>query len=218
MESLIDSMDPYAKLLEQEFYHIYNRGNNKENIFVQDKNYTYFLKKYDHYLSAYIDTFAYCLLPNHFHLLVRVKPYLQFPLRNKSSKNLENEERVSEQFRLLFMSYAKAINIQENRVGSLFQKNFKRKHVNNDSYFSQLVYYIHANPQSHGICDDFRTYRHSSYERILTDRASKLFKEEVLNWYGSKEAYIAFHSSMHNANNVRDYVIEDEQPDFPSQL
>jgi REP element-mobilizing transposase RayT len=202
-------MDPYIPLLENQYYHIYNRGNNRENIFCKEKNYNYFLKKYDYYLSEYTHTFAYCLLPNHFHLLVRVKPYLDFPLQTTPRKHLENEYRVSEQFRLLFMSYAKAINIQENRVGSLFQKNFKRKNVNNERYFSNLVYYIHANPQLHGICEDFREYVYSSYERILTDRPSKLFKDEVLKWFGSREAYIAFHRGGHNINEGRDFLIED---------
>ncbi|MCW3125787.1 MAG: hypothetical protein JWO03_1445 [Bacteroidetes bacterium] len=202
-------MNPYIKLLENQYYHIFNRGNNKENVFIQAKNYSYFLKRYDYYLSEYIDTFAYCLLPNHFHLLIRVKPYSQFPLQTKTLKKLENDEKVSEQFRLLFMSYAKSINIQEDRVGSLFQKNFRRKLVDNEKYFSHLVYYIHANPQLHGICEDFRVYEHSSYERILSDRSSKLFKEEVLKWFGSKEAYTAFHRERQEINETKDYFIED---------
>jgi len=60
-------------MFEGNFYHIYNRGNNRENIFFEENNYYYFLEKYDKYLTNYLETFAYCLLPNHFHLLVRVK-------------------------------------------------------------------------------------------------------------------------------------------------
>ena len=55
------------------FYHIYNRGNNKENIFFEEKNYYYFLKKFDEYLSAFSDVYAYCLMPNHFHFLIKIK-------------------------------------------------------------------------------------------------------------------------------------------------
>lgn len=54
-------------------YHIYNRGNNRENLFREEDNYRYFLDRYFHYLSPVVDTFAYCLLKNHFHLLIRVK-------------------------------------------------------------------------------------------------------------------------------------------------
>ena len=55
------------------FYHIYNRGNNKEKIFFEEKNYRHFLKLFDKYLSPYVDVYAYCLMPNHFHFLIRVK-------------------------------------------------------------------------------------------------------------------------------------------------
>ena len=54
-------------------YHIYNRGINGTNIFYEERNYAYFLEKYAHYLHNWVDTFAYCLLKNHFHLLIRVK-------------------------------------------------------------------------------------------------------------------------------------------------
>ena len=55
------------------FDHIYNRGINSENLFKEDRNYEYFLRKYSQYLSPVVDTFAYCLLKNHFHLLIRAK-------------------------------------------------------------------------------------------------------------------------------------------------
>lgn len=55
------------------FYHIYNRGNNRETLFKEQRNYSYFLKRYRYYLCPLVDTFAYCLLPNHFHLLIRVR-------------------------------------------------------------------------------------------------------------------------------------------------
>lgn len=202
-------MEPHLKILENQYYHVYNRGNNRENLFFKTDNYNYFLKKYDYYLSDYLDTFAYCLLPNHFHLLVRAKPYSQFPQRDKKARPIEDENRVNEQFRLLFMSYAKAINIQENRVGSLFQKNFKRKQVDSDRYFSNLIYYIHSNPKLHGIDDDFRNYPYSSYGRMLTSNTSKLFKNEVISWFGNKDSYIAFHSEKHTLHDIGGYLIED---------
>jgi REP element-mobilizing transposase RayT len=62
-----------TKLLTNTLYHIYNHGNNKDNIFYREENYEYFLKKYFEYLFGYVDTFVYCLLPNHFHMLIRVK-------------------------------------------------------------------------------------------------------------------------------------------------
>ncbi len=61
----------FPPLVAHTFYHIYNRGNNGENLFYRPENYGYFLQKFDHYLSGYLELYAYCLLPNHFHLLVR---------------------------------------------------------------------------------------------------------------------------------------------------
>jgi REP element-mobilizing transposase RayT len=55
------------------YYHIFNRGNNRERIFREPRNYNYFLKLYEKYIPLVVDTFAFCLLSNHFHLLVRVK-------------------------------------------------------------------------------------------------------------------------------------------------
>ncbi len=191
------------------FYHIYNRGNNKENIFYKAENYNYFLRQYDAYLSDYVETYCYCLLSNHFHLLIRVKDQISPLPVGKKIYTLPNQV-VSEQFRRFFTSYAKAINKQENRTGSLFQKNFKRKEVTSGTYFDNLVNYIHTNPVKHGIWDDFRTYPHSSYQRMLWDTPSKLFKTTVLQWFGSSESYTTFHSENSDFDNIKDLIIEDE--------
>ncbi len=55
------------------YYHVYNRGTNRENIFFEERNYAHFLKLYAHHIEPVAETFAYCLLRNHFHLLIRVK-------------------------------------------------------------------------------------------------------------------------------------------------
>lgn len=217
-------MKNYYKPLEEGcFYHIYNRGNNGDNLFYQAKNHTYFLQKYDFFLSDFIETYAYCLLPNHFHLLVRVKTREQVASNSDSiakadgkyggvagKKNLDNGKKVSEQFRRFFIGYSQAIQKQENRTGSLFQKNFKRIKVRSDAYFSWLVYYIHANPQTHGIIDDFRGYPHSSFGRMLNPKPTKLQKSYVLSWYGGKEQYQLFHQQSQDFNMINDLIIEED--------
>ena len=62
-----------SPLLYDTYYHIYNRGTNGENIFVQERNYEHFLKLYEKHILPVADTFAYCLLRNHFHISVRIK-------------------------------------------------------------------------------------------------------------------------------------------------
>ncbi|MBN1976347.1 MAG: hypothetical protein JW918_03000, partial [Anaerolineae bacterium] len=66
-------MRDFVPLEHGQYYHIYNRGNNGENIFIEERNYSYFLGLYAKYIEPIADTFAYVLLRNHFHLLVRIK-------------------------------------------------------------------------------------------------------------------------------------------------
>jgi len=61
-----------APLEYGEYYHIYNRGNNREDVFFEERNYRHFLSLYAKYILPNADTYAYCLLRNHFHLLVRI--------------------------------------------------------------------------------------------------------------------------------------------------
>ncbi|MEX0596412.1 MAG: transposase, partial [Candidatus Paceibacterota bacterium] len=109
-----------------ELYHVYNRGNNKETIFFTERNYKHFLNLYDKYLKDYAKLYSHCLMPNHFHLFIRIKD-LRWLEEDELSK------KVSQQFRVLFMSYSKGFNKEHNRTGSLFQKNFKRKLVDTES-------------------------------------------------------------------------------------
>ena len=189
--------------LEQgKYYHIYNRGNGSCNLFYKDDNYRYFLSKYDYYLSPYLDTFAYCLMPNHFHMLVRVK---DFPSDSQAKKkNLERQSPtiVSEQFRKFYMSYSKAINKQEKRSGSLFQKNFRRREIRSDAYFAKMIFYIHNNPVHHKFTDDVSLYRWSSYHALVKDQPTKLNKLELLQWFGGKNDFIEFHK---NASRGTDF-------------
>lgn len=226
--NLSSMIDYYPALYPGECYHIFNRGNNRENVFCKPENSAYFLRKYTQYLLPVVDTYAYCLLPNHFHLLVRVKNVEQILGHSGNTdllglKNLEGlaqrrdeaatakfiREMVSEQFRLMFMSYAKAINKQENRVGSLFQKNFKRLCVNSDAHLLNLVLYIHANPQLHDLCGDFRDWSDSSYASMLSSSKTNLRRSEVLEWFGGKEQFVLRHNEYVDWKMAGDWLIED---------
>lgn len=176
----------YTKFEEDKFYHIYNRTIDKQAMFKNEDNYVFFLKKLDEYLTPVVELYAYCLLGNHLHLLLRVKPLPDLTIFGKLS-NLKNDKSthdiVSHQFRKFFQSYAMAFNKQHNRIGTLFQTPFKRALIDQEEHFTQLVYYIHANPQLHGLIRDFREWKWSSYCRILSDRPSKLKKKEVIEWF-----------------------------------
>lgn len=175
------------------YYHIHNRGHNREPIFFSDDNYRYFLKGYAEYISTIADTFAYCLLPNHFHILVQIKE------RQETLPELK----ASQQFANFFNSYTKSINKADQRTGSLFEKRFGRILIETHEQLQWLVIYIHRNPQKHGLVPDFRQYRYSSYQTILKiGRAAsenngkigtKIKADYVLSWFGGLSPFVHAH-------------------------
>jgi REP element-mobilizing transposase RayT len=181
-------------LIEGNYYHIYNRGNNREDIFIDEGNYFYFLKLWKKHLEPVVETFAYCLLKNHFHALVKVRENGQLSEKATPQSRMPKAEQAFANF---FNAYAKAFNKSKDRTGKLFAERFKKKAVTTNNYLLELVYYIHANPQKHGFCYDFRDYIHSSYNSILSEKPTALKRNEVLNWFDGKENFIAFHEQKH---------------------
>ncbi|MEM7117179.1 MAG: hypothetical protein AAF614_32395 [Chloroflexota bacterium] len=183
------------------YYRIYNRGNNRENLFLSAKNYRFFLQRYAHFIEPVAKTFAYCLLPNHFHFSIYTRTmeeqhdYYKQHLASPEDQATANWEPLdpTQQFRSFFISYAMAFNRQQERTGSLFQKPFKRKRVDNERYFTHLVAYIHRNPQTHGFAADFREWPWSSYTTMLSDRDTRVQREEVMAWFGGRNAFIDGH-------------------------
>jgi putative transposase len=197
------------------YYHIYNRGVNRCNLFYTHENYSYFLRQYEKYIDPIADTFAWVLLKNHFHLLVRIKEVSEINInRLPIPKKLQllNVPVVLKTphlyFSDLFNAYAQAINIQENRTGSLFQRPFQRKEVDNSQYFKQLVVYIHTNPVHHGFVDDFRDYPWSSYGTMLSMKPTRLQREKVIGWFNSKGEFNDQHKQELNTDLFRQYIIE----------
>ncbi|MEP7278592.1 MAG: hypothetical protein ABI813_08125 [Bacteroidota bacterium] len=179
------------------FYHIYNHGNGNENIFREEENYRFFLEKYDLYISPVAETFSWCLMPNHFHLLIKIKDETTllnpaFP-KFKTLEKLVAANDISRQFSNLFSSYAQAYNKKYKRMGSLFLKNFSRRIITTDSYFSKIIHYIHANPVHHGFVKAICDWHWSSYNTFLSNHPTKINRDEVLNWFGGKEGFIQFH-------------------------
>lgn len=186
------------------FYHIFNRGNNSEKIFFKQENYEFFLRRYTEYVSDCIETYAYCLLPNHFHFLVRVK---EKALHLADAKLLASPT-PSQSLHRLFTSYCKAINKQEIRYGSLIENPFKRIQIESNEYFTNLVVYIHTNPQLHGFVNDFSKYSWSSYNIILNNSHSFLQKSYVLDQFEDKENYRFCHLKKINLLAIEQLIFE----------
>ena len=190
-------------LAYETYYHIYNRGNNGENIFKQERNYRHFLKLYAKHIGPVAETFAYCLLLNHFHVLVRIKSKAE--ITAQTSKDLQ----PSQQFSNLFNAYAKSINRAYQRTGSLFEHPFERIRVDSDAYFTQLIIYIHQNPQRHGLIDDFRDWPYSSYNTLFSTQPTRLQRDTVLDWFGGPQNVRTQHNDRVNQANVAPLIGDD---------
>lgn len=191
------------------FYHIYNRGINGQNIFFEEKNYYFFLERYAKYVFPFVETYAYCMLKNHFHLLIQVRTEEEIRLYLKGKKSDKSISwHVSNAFASLFQSYAQAVNKTYHRTGSLFEEPFHRIEVGNDAYFSYLIWYIHHNPQKHGFIKDFRDYVHSSFWSHLHHKPTKLNRDNVLQWFGNRDGYTRFHAIHHHESVIRNLIIE----------
>src|SRR4030042_2112972 len=174
------------------YYHIYNRGNNREDIFIENRNYEYFLLLYRKYLSPVIDTLAYCLLRNHFHLMIRTKSeteniYSQdFASAESKNKVIEPSKRFSD----FFNAYAKAMNRAYGRTGSLFQHPFGRVIVTSQVQFWNVIAYIHQNPQKHNFVKDFRDWNWSSFHDILSNNPAIVNKTQVFELFGGIQNFL----------------------------
>ncbi len=172
----------YEPLTEGNYYHIYNCGNNKEDIFIEEKNYEYFLTLLKKHVLPYSDILAFCLLKNHFHLLVYLKD------------NFESKT-ISQGYSNFFNAYAKAINKSYNRTGSLFKDRFSRIKINDEGYLKSLIVYIHTNPTHHQFIDNFKDYKFSSYKSFLSKQPTLMNRDFVLNLFENRENFQFVHNN-----------------------
>lgn len=205
------------------FYHIYNRGVNSCEIFRAEDDYLRFLKLYDKYIEPIADTFAWALMGNHFHLLVAIKEECDIKTLYELNEVTASETPLevanpdcgegcdswktkkplpSNQLSHLFNAYAQYFNKKYGRHGTLFERPFKRKHIDNDSYFQQLVIYIHNNPVYHGFCQDAIEYPWTSFQNCMTPSPSNLKKNDVLGWFHNFENFKTMHKQSIDFMNV----------------
>ena len=205
---------PNARALQYGvYYHIFNRGNSGENIFLEERNYGHFLRLCAKYVVPVADMYAYCLLRNHFHLLVRIKT-AEEQLEAKTFGVAQTPKvlkvlKPSQQFSNWFNAYAKAINKAHGRSGSLFERPFHRIAVADEAHFRQLVTYIHRNPQKHGLVGDFREWPYTSYHTLLSTRPTRLRRDEVLAWYDGAQGLQDAHRQDAAAGEITPLVVED---------
>jgi REP element-mobilizing transposase RayT len=166
----------YEPLTSDNFYHIYNCGNNKENLFIEERNYTYFLQLLGKYIFPVANIWSYCLLKNHFHLLIRTK------------ENLKDKV-ISQAFSNVFNAYSKAINKAYGRTGSLFKDRFSRIKIQDENYLKKLIIYINSNAVHHGFVEKAEDYKYSSYSALISDQKTFLVRDEVIELFENVENF-----------------------------
>jgi REP element-mobilizing transposase RayT len=218
-------------LLLDTHYHIYTRGTNRENIFIEERNYAHFLNLLARHIEPVADVFAYCMLRNHFHIAVRTKSLEEILGNQKTLKvSTANEKSegqdtlvsqgkdqarrplgsaASRHFANFFNAYAKAINNAYGRTGSLFQHPFGRVPITTDRQFWAVIAYIHQNPQKHGFVSDFREWKYSSYGLLLSDQRTFLSRDEVMHWFGGREEYLSLHGEWVTDAQSRPFAADD---------
>lgn len=165
------------EFFKHELYHIYNRGNNQQKIFFKPDNYLFFLTKVRRYIIHYCDILAYCLMPNHFHLLIISDE------RTIATRSVANNDKnvLSEGIRHLLSSYAQAINKQNSSTGSLFQQNTKAKSIVKGSrnYDQICLHYIHQNPLKAKLVEKMEQWEYSSFQDYCGKRNGTLCNKDL---------------------------------------
>lgn len=106
----------------------------------------------------------------------------------------------------MFNSYAQAFNKRYNRHGSLFEKPFKRKLIDSDRYFQNIVLYIHNNPVHHGFCDSPMEYAWSSYLSCLSVKPTKLKRKMVIGWFDDLANFKYLHNEKVEVTKIEKWL------------
>jgi len=170
-----------------QYYHIYNRGNNEGTIFYEEINYKYFIKLLKKYLTPILEIYSYCLLPNHFHLVVKFKDFNDLPEAIKGGKT-----KLHQALSNLFNAYSKSINKRYSRSGSLFQEHLKRNIITDSQYLINLILYVNTNSSHHKI-SNFENYQYASYQTLISKNDTFLSRKKVIDLFATKDNFIYAH-------------------------
>jgi len=187
-------------------YHVYNQGNNKQQIFFTNENYLYFLKTYRTLVALHADTIAYCLMPNHFHFLVGTneQSVKQIKVGSLTLSALSNG------IRMLLSSYATAINKQQHKTGSLFSQKTKAKPLEqgSENYTRTAFHYIHQNPLEAGLVSSLNDWEYSSFKDYTGLRKGTLCNQKLarqlidVKWSDLANETYEFYKNKEDRSNI----------------
>ena len=192
--------DYHQPLLPNETYHLFSRAVGNEKLFLSDDNYLFFLQKLKQHTFSVCDFYCYTLIPNHFHMLAKIKeeaPIIEHfqEVKKKKFQPLENDisDFIMERFSNFLNSYTKAFNKVNKRKGALFMDYLKRSKVNESSDFTSFIWYVHKNAVHHQLVKSVGDWKYDSYHSLISDAPTSLLRKDVMEWFGNKEEFIKFH-------------------------
>ena len=191
----------HQPLMPSQAYHLFSRAVGREKLFIEEKNYSYFLDRLNFHTGTIADIFTYALLPNHFHLLVRIKPaeiiINHFEIIKKKKfdpRNYDISDFIMERFSNLLNSYTKSVNKMYNRKGALFIDYLKRTKVEKESDFASYLFYIHKNAVHHNYSKKIGDWKFDAFQSLTSNKPTNLLRAEILEWFGGKEKFVEFHN------------------------
>ncbi len=170
----------YSKLIPGQFAHICNRAVGTDKMFLTEENYLRFLQMLQDALAGIAEINAYCLLSNHYHLLVRLHETSNHDLLKNALNKVQSK-------------YAKAFNRENGRKGGLFMRPFKRKAIQNDAHLAYITWYIHRNPLHHRYTKNWRTWPYSSYDVYDQGRSSFIKTGDLICFFGGIDRFKHYH-------------------------
>ena len=217
-------MNYWQPLYEGEFYHVYNKTVGNEPLFPKHHNPDYFLQKWKEYLSPYLETYAYCLMGNHYHFLVRVKKIDDELLsliekeptvaaKNFIQKKITYNTFLIDQLKRFLTCYTASINVQENRDGALFKAKTRRVQQIGLNKVVDKICYIHHNPIHHQFSSRYENWKNSSYDTYLSNKWTLLMRKEGLELFdkvtGNQGSFISYHQKYKD-NWQRQNISDDD--------
>lgn len=176
------------------FYHIYNRAQNGDPLFEDEEAFRFFLKLYKSYVVPVAETYAYCLLEDHLHLLVKIREEVAGSSYSSFAK--------------LFNSYAKGYNKKNGKAGRVFRFKLKKVEIHREIVLRDIIRYINQNAEKHGLVNDCSHYRYSSYQATVTTCPTLIPKEEIQNQFGNMQMLAHYFSKPVDEKGLKMYLLE----------
>jgi putative transposase len=193
------------------YYHVYNRVTSGALLFVDYAERQFFMKQWQRLLGPYVDTYAYCLMSNHFHFIIKVKEadalYWEHLKKEKTvaaraflEGKIDLNAFLEDQFKRFFSSYANKYNYKYKRHGSLFQKRFKRVELTTLAQILNKICYVHHNPIHHNAAAFYDAWEYSSYKAYLSNKPTNIVRTKGLGLFDDNLSipfFVTFHQSYH---------------------